>query len=59
MDAPTLAHIARGLRVAPGAIRAAQWIDNGPGWVAALLDDAAIWIGGDSVSCIRGGLSLD
>ena len=40
VDAATLAQIARGLRVAPDAIRAAQWVDNGPGWVAALLADA-------------------
>jgi len=26
------------LRVAPEALRATQWVDNGPGWVAALLD---------------------
>jgi len=30
--------IARCLRVAPAAIRATQWVDNGPGWVAALLE---------------------
>ena len=29
--------IARSLRVAPDAIRASQWVDNGPGWIAALL----------------------
>jgi PhzF family phenazine biosynthesis protein len=40
VDAGTLAHIARGLCIAPAAIRAAQWVDNGPGWVAALLADA-------------------
>ena len=32
------AQIARSLRIEPGAIRATQWVDNGPGWVAALLD---------------------
>jgi PhzF family phenazine biosynthesis protein len=37
VDAATLAAIARSLRIAPGAIRAAQWVDNGPGWVAAML----------------------
>ena len=30
--------IAGCLRVAPAAIRATQWVDNGPGWVAALLE---------------------
>ena len=29
--------IARSLRLPREAIRAAQWVDNGPGWVAALL----------------------
>jgi PhzF family phenazine biosynthesis protein len=33
----TLAEIARSLRIERGAIRAAQWVDNGPGWVAVML----------------------
>jgi PhzF family phenazine biosynthesis protein len=37
----TVAQIARGLRIAPDAIRAAEWIDNGPGWVGALLGSRA------------------
>jgi PhzF family phenazine biosynthesis protein len=37
VDAGLLARIARALRVAPGAIRASQWVDNGPGWVAVML----------------------
>ena len=32
-----LDQIARSLRVAPAAIQASQWVDNGPGWVAVLL----------------------
>jgi len=32
-----LDQIARSLRVAPAVIRASQWVDNGPGWVAVLL----------------------
>lgn len=32
--------IAAGLGLAPDAIRDAQWVDNGPGWVAVLLDSA-------------------
>jgi PhzF family phenazine biosynthesis protein len=36
-----VAQIARGLRIEPGAIRAAEWIDNGPGGVGALLDSRA------------------
>ena len=37
VDAATLAHIARALRIELGAIRASQWVDNGPGWVAVML----------------------
>jgi PhzF family phenazine biosynthesis protein len=33
-------HIAETLRIPRGAIVAAQWVDNGPGWVAALLASA-------------------
>jgi PhzF family phenazine biosynthesis protein len=29
--------LAQALRIEPAAIRAAQWVDNGPGWVAVLL----------------------
>ena len=36
-DAATRAQLARCLRIAPDAIRAAEWVDNGPGWVAVLL----------------------
>ena len=32
-----LAHMARALRIDPGAVRASQWVDNGPGWVAVML----------------------
>jgi len=31
------ARLAQALRIAPAAIRGAQWVDNGPGWVAVLL----------------------
>ena len=37
VDAATRADIARSLRIPQDAIRAAQWVDNGPGWVAVLL----------------------
>ncbi|MEO6033488.1 MAG: PhzF family phenazine biosynthesis protein [Burkholderiaceae bacterium] len=37
VDAATLADIARSLRIPRAAIRASQWVDNGPGWVAVLL----------------------
>ena len=32
-----LARIARALRIEPAAIKASQWVDNGPGWVAVML----------------------
>jgi PhzF family phenazine biosynthesis protein len=37
VDEATLAHISRSLRVERSAIRASQWVDNGPGWVAVML----------------------
>ena len=37
VEPEVLAQIARGLGVAPAAIRASQWVDNGPGWVAVML----------------------
>jgi PhzF family phenazine biosynthesis protein len=37
VDRETLATIAKGLRIAPDAIKASQWTDNGPGWVAVML----------------------
>ena len=42
-----LARVAAGLRVGTEEIVAAQWVDNGPGWVAVLVRDAesvlSIW----------------
>ena len=35
-----LARIVAGLRVDPADVVDAQWVDNGPGWVAVLLRDA-------------------
>ena len=32
-----LARLALGLRLEPATIKASQWIDNGPGWVAIML----------------------
>jgi PhzF family phenazine biosynthesis protein len=37
VDADTLAKIANGLRIKVDAIKASQWVDNGPGWVAVML----------------------
>ena len=41
VEAELLQHIARGLKISPSEIRAAQWVDNGPGWVAVMLADRA------------------
>jgi PhzF family phenazine biosynthesis protein len=41
VDDATLAHVARALRITPAAIRASNWVDNGPGWVAVLLGSRA------------------
>lgn len=35
-----LARIVTALRLRPGQVRHAQWIDNGPGWVGVVLDSA-------------------
>ncbi|MFN0185107.1 MAG: PhzF family phenazine biosynthesis protein [Aquabacterium sp.] len=41
-DDPALrAQVLAGLGIAPAALRRLQWVDNGPGWLAALLPDAA------------------
>ncbi len=39
VEADLLARIVSGLSLSPDAIRASQWVDNGPGWVAVLIDD--------------------
>ena len=41
VDEATRAQIARALRVDASELVATQWVDNGPGWVAALLPSAA------------------
>ncbi len=41
LDDALLAQIVRGLRLPDGAVRAHQWVDNGPGWCAVLLDSAS------------------
>lgn len=37
LDANTLAQVIEGLHLAPDAILASNWVDNGPGWLAVLL----------------------
>lgn len=41
VDADLLARIARSLGVTREAIKASQWIDNGPGWVGVMLGSRA------------------
>jgi predicted PhzF superfamily epimerase YddE/YHI9 len=36
-----LARLAQGLRIEPASIKASQWVDNGPGWVAVMLSTRA------------------
>jgi PhzF family phenazine biosynthesis protein len=36
-----LARLAKGLRIDPALIKASQWVDNGPGWVAVMLASRA------------------
>jgi PhzF family phenazine biosynthesis protein len=39
-DEELVAHLAEVLRIERGAILAAEWADNGPGWVAVMLESA-------------------
>ena len=41
VDEPLVERLAELLRIERAAIQAAEWVDNGPGWVAVLLQDAA------------------
>lgn len=45
VEADVLARIASCLRIAPSAIKASNWCDNGPGWVAVLLGSRAEVLG--------------
>jgi PhzF family phenazine biosynthesis protein len=40
LEAEVLERIVRALRLPDGAVRAHQWVDNGPGWAGVLLDSA-------------------
>jgi PhzF family phenazine biosynthesis protein len=54
VEEPLVAHIAEVLGIARGEILDAQWVDNGPGWVAVLLESA------DAVLALRpGAVDLD
>ncbi len=41
VEPEVLEQVTRSLCLAPSAIRASQWVDNGPGWVAVLLGSRA------------------
>ncbi|MBW8843510.1 MAG: PhzF family phenazine biosynthesis protein [Burkholderiales bacterium] len=41
VDAATREQVIASLRIAPGALLDAVWVDNGPGWMVAHLPDAA------------------
>jgi len=42
VDPETVAELTAVLGIDPGEVRAARWVDNGPGWVGLLLDDADV-----------------
>lgn len=44
-DAETVAQVASALRLGVDDLVAVEWVDNGPGWVAALLRDAETVLG--------------
>src|SRR5205823_3714443 len=50
VDEDELSHVAGTLNLDRGAIVAAEWADNGPGWIALLLESA------DAVLAVRPGL---
>ena len=41
LEASLVARIERALGLGPGAVLHHQWVDNGPGWCAVMLDSAA------------------
>jgi PhzF family phenazine biosynthesis protein len=41
LESDLLERIAKALGIAPAAIKAAQWVDNGPGWAGILLGSRA------------------
>ncbi len=41
VDRSTMQAIVNALRIRPETIKAAQWVDNGPGWVAVMLSSRA------------------
>jgi PhzF family phenazine biosynthesis protein len=45
VDAGELARVLPALGLSPSRVRAARWLDNGPRWLALLLDDAQAVLG--------------
>jgi PhzF family phenazine biosynthesis protein len=50
VDEDMIVRLAELLRIERGAIQDAQWVDNGPGWVAVLLESA------DAVLAVKPGV---
>ncbi|HEY0118512.1 MAG TPA: PhzF family phenazine biosynthesis protein [Cellulomonas sp.] len=57
-DEATRELVVRSLRVDPQAVRAVEWVDNGPGWVAALLASADEVLALDPDLAAMGGRSV-
>lgn len=45
VDAAEVSRVAAAFGVAPGSVREAAWVDNGPGWMALLLDSPEAVLG--------------
>lgn len=58
VDPELLDTLHRGLGLPPGAVVAAQWVDNGPGWVGLLLESAAAVLAVEPDSRILAGLDV-
>lgn len=58
VDPAELALIATGLGLGPHDVVDAQWVDNGPGWVAVLLRDAAAVLAVEVDAAALGGRSV-
>ncbi len=58
VEAGLLARIVRGLGLAPDAVVASNWVDNGPGWVAVMLRSRAEVLALKPDPLVLGGLLL-
>ena len=53
-----LERLIRGLRIDAAAVLAAQWVDNGPGWVGVLLPNAETVLAIDPDAAVLAGLEV-